>query len=240
MKSKSGISTYSTAKGVRYKVRFWKPDRTQGAKGGFATRPAAKAFQLEMEMRRAQGSFVDPTLGRATVAFVAEEWLAAREADTKGTKRSTLSRVRSIARIRVIPDLGERRIGDLTKGDVNEWVRTLEGEPETIRKTVSVLRGVLGYAVDHNRIHTNPASKIAQPKIAKKQKRYLTHAQVGDLYTAINATNRGEEHGYGLVALVLAYTGLRWSELYGLRIADIDLRKRRINVAHTIVEVDGK
>lgn len=110
----------------------------------------------------------------------------------------------------------------------------------TIRKTVSVLRGILSYAVDHNRIHTNPASKITQPKIAKKQKRYLTHVRVGDLYTAINETNRGEEHGYGLVALVLAYTGLRWSELSGLRIADIDLRKHRINVAHTIVEVDGK
>jgi len=60
-------------------------------------------------------------------------------------------------------------------------VRTLEGEPETIRKTVSVLRGILSYAVDHNRIHSNPASRITQPKIANKQNRYLDFAQVGDL-----------------------------------------------------------
>lgn len=240
VKAKNGISIYSTAKGTRYKVRYRKPDRTAGAKGGFTTRAAARAFQLSMEVRRSQGSFVDPSLGRATVAEVAEEWLAARSADIKGTKKSTLSRVRSIVRIRVIPDLGERRIGDLTKGDVGEWVRTLEGEPETIRKTVSVLRGILSYAVDHNRIHANPASKIAQPKLAKKPKRYLDHAQVGDLYEAVNETNSGEEHGYGLVALTLAYTGLRWSELAGLRINDVDLRKRRISVAHTIVQVDGK
>jgi len=73
-----------------------------------------------MEVRRSQGSFVDPSRGRATVAEVAEEWLAACSADTLGTKKSTLSRVRSVVRTRVIPDLGERRIGDLTKGDVGE------------------------------------------------------------------------------------------------------------------------
>lgn len=103
-----------------------------------------------------------------------------------------------------------------------------------------MLRGTLSYAVDHNRIHSNPASKIALPKLAKKQKRYLGHAQVGDLYEAINETNNGEEHDYSLVALKLAHTGLRWSELAGLRINDVDLRKQRIVVAHTIVQVDGK
>ncbi|MFM9597960.1 phage integrase central domain-containing protein, partial [Streptomyces scabiei] len=79
---------------------------------------------------------------------------------TKKTKPSTLSRVRGIIHNRIIPDLGTFRVGDLTKGDVNAWVRTIEGEPETIRKVVSVLRGILTFAEDAQRIHRSPARKL--------------------------------------------------------------------------------
>ncbi|MDI6023159.1 tyrosine-type recombinase/integrase [Leucobacter sp. UT-8R-CII-1-4] len=238
MAAKNGIEPYDTKKGTRYKARYWKPDGKQGSKGSFETRAAAKAFQLEMEVKRAQGTFVDPAHGRVTVASVAEEWLATREADP-ATKRSTYARVRGIVRTRIIPDLGEHRIGSVTRGDVNEWIRTLTGEAETVRKQVSVLRGIFEFAIEHNRIHTNPASKVKQPRVPKKQKRYLTDEQIATLYEIVGRTNNGEAHGYDLIVALLAYTGLRWSELAGLRIGDVDLKTRRLSIAHTVVLVDG-
>jgi integrase len=39
--------------------------------------------------------------------------------------------------------------------------------------------------------------------------------------------------------LVLAYCGLRWSEIAALRVRDIDLEKRRLSVGAAVVEVDG-
>ena len=39
---------------------------------------------------------------------------------------------------------------------------------------------------------------------------------------------------------MLAYCGLRWSEVAGLRINDIDFAKKRIHVEHTIVLVGGR
>ena len=38
---------------------------------------------------------------------------------------------------------------------------------------------------------------------------------------------------------VLAYCGLRWGEASGLRVKDIDFVRGRLEVQHTIVEVDG-
>lgn len=39
--------------------------------------------------------------------------------------------------------------------------------------------------------------------------------------------------------LVLAYYGLRWGELAGLTVADVDVAKGRLEVRHTMVEVNG-
>lgn len=39
---------------------------------------------------------------------------------------------------------------------------------------------------------------------------------------------------------ILAYTGLRWSELVGLRVKDIDLAARRLYVRRAAPEVEGR
>ena len=50
---------------------------------------------------------------------------------------------------------------------------------------------------------------------------------------------RGERNGYGLLVKILAYCGLRWREASGLRVKDIDFKRGRLEVQHTMVEVDG-
>jgi integrase len=61
---------------------------------------------------------------------------------------------------------------------------------------------------------------------------YLTHAQVRALAQA--ATPRTLE------VYVLAYCGLRWSELAGLRVGDVDVLHRRFTVAHAVTVVAGR
>lgn len=60
---------------------------------------------------------------------------------------------------------------------------------------------------------------------------YLTHAQVREL-----ADEAGRWH---LLVLVLAYTGLRWGEATALRVCDIDLARRRIDVRRAFSDVGG-
>ena len=59
----------------------------------------------------------------------------------------------------------------------------------------------------------------------------LTHAQVAAL---VNAAG-----GAGPIVQTLAYTGIRFGELAALRVADVDLKRRRILVSKAIAQVTG-
>jgi integrase len=58
---------------------------------------------------------------------------------------------------------------------------------------------------------------------------YLTHQQVAALAAA-----SGEYDG--LVLMMLAYTGLRWGEVVGLRVRDLDMLRRRATIAENAVQ----
>jgi integrase len=83
-----------------------------------------------------------------------------------------------------------------------------------VRKIVNVLSAGLQLAVDDGRIPANPAVRLKLPRQSKSHKKFLTHEQVAALADAVEAKPAGE--GFGLLILVLAYTGLRWGELSGL------------------------
>ena len=81
----------------------------------------------------------------------------------------------------------------------------------------------IGIGVDDWRIPANPAVRLKLPRQSKSHKKVLTHEQVAALADAVEAKPAGE--GFGLLILVLAYTGLRWGELSGLRVRDLDFRQ---------------
>jgi integrase len=112
-----------------------------------------------------------------------------------------------------------------------------------VRKAVNVLSGSLQMAVKDGRLPANPAHGLNLPKVGKPAKRYLNHEQVRDLADAVDTLGkgmyRGELNGYGRLVKILAYCGLRWAEASGLRVKDIDFKRGRLEVQHTIVEVDG-
>jgi integrase len=65
----------------------------------------------------------------------------------------------------------------------------------------------------------------------ERPRRYLTAGQVEQLAAA---TVDGR-----LAVLVLAYCGLRWSELAALRVGRLDLMRRRVIVGEAMTEVNG-
>ena len=66
-------------------------------------------------------------------------------------------------------------------------------------------------ARDDGRIHRNPAIGVSAGRLPVRERhRYLTAAEVSRL-----ARECGDQ---GDVVTLLAYTGLRWSELVGLRV----------------------
>ncbi|WP_447588394.1 tyrosine-type recombinase/integrase [Microbacterium lacticum] len=231
------IESYETANGRRYRALYRRPDKKQTQKRGFTTKKAAELFLATTEVDIAQGRYLDPSLARVTVADWLQTWLAAR-GDLRATTRS---RVENIIEKHIVPELGTIPIGNLARLRVQESASALPGAPATVRKIVNVLSGALRFAVEDGRLASNPAQRLKLPKPTKTRKRYLSHDQVAALAQAIDQAKDGREYGYGLVVLVLAYCGLRWGELSGLRIGDLDLDANhpRLTVAQTVVADKG-
>ena len=94
------------------------------------------------------------------------------------------------------------------------------------------MSSALDHATRSGRIRSNPARGLGLPRPQRRDYVYLTHGQV--LALAAEA-GRGR-----LLILLLACTGLRWGEATALRVRDIDLDRRRVDVRRAFSDVGGR
>lgn len=216
------IEPYETKAGRRWRVRYRKPDRRQTDKRGFKTKREAQAFANAIEVEIHSGGYIEPTAGKITVNELGEPWLARQG----HMKENTLRDVKSAWRNHVQPVWGPVPIASIRRSEVVAWAHGINRARTTTSRAVGVLSGILDDAVADRRIASNPAKNIPLPAKGIRDRRYLTHAEVRML----------AEASLGRDALIYsaAYLGLRWGELTGLRVKDVDLTRRRVQVAHTI------
>ena len=123
-------------------------------------------------------------------------------------------------------------VDEITRADVQAFMDSLTVGPWAKVSTLRLLRSILDVAHQDGRIHRNPAVGVSAGRIPERERhRYLTAQQVQTL--AIACGDQGD------VVTILAYTGLRWSELVGLRVKDVDLVARRLYVRRAGPEVEG-
>ncbi|NKS66798.1 tyrosine-type recombinase/integrase [Rhodococcus hoagii] len=227
------VSKYQTAGGMRYRVRYRTPDGRQTDKRGFTTKKAAEAYANTVEVSKLKGEYIDPALGRTTVSALGESWLR-RQSHLKPSAYRPLE----IAwRLRVKPEWGDTQIADIRTSAVQHWVADLgTGTPDrkavgatVIIRTYQVLSSILADAARDRLISANPAKGVKLPRKPKKRPVYLTHEQVDALARAAGK--------YETLVLMLAYTGLRWGEVTGMRVRDLNLLRRRATVDENAVEV---
>lgn len=241
------IDPYMTAKGKRYRVRYRKPDRSQTDKRGFKTKKEAELYLASITVSKAQGLYVDPNAGGVTIAQLGPKWL-----EKKSTLKPSAYRPLVLSwRVYVEPKWGRVPVKDVTASDVEGWISQLiAGKAPTERlgnrtskplsassvlRAVGVLAGILDDAKRDGRIPSNPArgAQNLPRKVSGKRRRYLTDAEVIALAEAIYDPVRST------LVVLLAYTGLRWSEAIGLRVRDLNMLRRRLHVRRAVVEIDG-
>jgi integrase len=229
------INRYQTAGGATlYRVRYYTPDHRPTQKRGFTTKREAEAFAATVEVSKLRGEYVAPANARITVGELGPAWLARQYGHLKPSAYSPLE----IAwRLRVKPRWGRMALGDIRPTAVQQWISDLSREADkgavlsatVVRRTHLVLSAILADAVRDNLIARNPASGVKLPRMPRKRPVYLTHQQVGALAAAA-----GDYEGF---VLLLAYTGIRWGEAIALRVADLDMLRRRVTVAENAVQV---
>lgn len=214
---------------VTWEARWREPDGRQRRRS-FAKKSDAERYLTSIEASMHTGSYVDPSRARVTIGAYAETWLAGRTR----LKPKTLAGYRSLLDNRVLPRWAEVRLDRIAYEDVAAWVATMAGEvsPSTTRQAYHLLTSMLDEAVKGRRLPTNPAAGVELPRLPRVHKRYLSHEQVAQL-----ADGCGED---GVVVLTLAYTGIRWGELAGIRVGRVAPGARRIHIAEAMSEVNGR
>jgi integrase len=234
------VEPYSTKTGRRYRVLYRRPDHSQTQRRGFRTKKEAELFLASTELDKAPRVYVDINRSRTRVADWLDEWFARRV----DLRPSTRDRMGGIIQRDIVPVLGAYPLGEITPSVVQKWIAELSGRlgPASVRKCVHPLSGTLDATVADGRLVINPARGTKLPRVSKTGKRYLSHEQVNALADAVDRIG-GQQNGafncYGTLVEVLAYCGLRWGEVSGLRVMDVDLKRRRLEVRHTVVEVNG-
>lgn len=224
------ITPYETRAGRRYRVRYRKPDGKQTDKRGFTTKRDAQMFLNSVEVDKSQGTYIDPTAGRTRVRDL---W-PIYEAGAQGLKPTTLYSKEIAWRIRVQPAFGEREVSSIRPSEVMTWVSGMIGEGssrETIAAATTVLRGIFDIAVADRLVPSSPMGAVRLPKKRRKRKVYLTHQDVKRL---------AEASKYPEFVYTLAYCGLRWGEAAGLKVGDVDVKRRRLHLRDNVTEVGGK
>lgn len=224
------IESYETKSGRRYRVRYRTPDRRQTDKRGFTTKRDAERFARTVEVSKDRGEYIDPADSRVTVGQLGAAWIDSRT----GLKPSTFRSLETAWRVHVEPRWRQAVVSDVRFSEVESWVSELSKtrSATVVIRAHGVLSSILAGAVRDRRILANPAEGVALPRKTRKQHRYLSHEQ---LHAVANAA--GEHRA---LVFVLGYCGLRWGEMAGLRVKDVDLKRRRIHVERNAVEVGSK
>jgi integrase/recombinase XerD len=132
---------------------------------------------------------------------------------------------RDIARLEAFAAARKKGLLDVAQADVSAFIASQRDDglsARTVARAVHALRGLFRFAVREGRLVVDPMENIRAPRAFHALPRCLSTSQVEallaapDVGTAIGVRDRA-------ILEVLYATGLRVSELIGLRPADVDL-----------------
>lgn len=114
----------------------------------------------------------------------------------------------------------------------------LDGKPGGLSISVlkdmrKVITGALNQAVDNNIIPFNVALRVRLPKETHKEKEILTKEQ----QQRLESVALMDDNPLSFSVLLSLYTGLRIGEIKGLKLDDIDLKKKELYVRRSVSRV---
>jgi len=163
--------------------------------------------------------------GRAPTPSIGEEYLDHLRVE-RGLSDHTLLAYRSdVARLAAFASGKRRELLGLRQSDVVDFMAALRASglsPRSIARSVHAIRGLFRFAMREGRLETDPMENLKAPRAFKALPRYLTRAQVEALLAAPDVSRPLGVRDRAILEVLYA-TGLRVSELTGLRRADVDL-----------------
>jgi integrase len=201
----------------------------------FATRKEAAAWLVQAQHEVVRGVHT-PASTSITIAEAGELWLAQGKAD--GLEASTLMQYRQHLDLHIKPFIGRVKLGELAPAGVQSFRNGLleEGRSRAMAKrAIASLGSILAVAMAVGRVGRNVVRDQARTnrREARLDQRHKRHLEVGvdipskDEIRAMLAAAQGR---WRALLVTAVFTGLRASELRGLRWGDVDLDEAVLTV----------
>ena len=214
----------------KYRARYRDPmGRTTSRT--FVRKADADRFVREMEVELTRGSWVDPRGGDQPLSAWAAEFL---DLSRRLAPKTQETYRRDIERF-ILPRFGRYRIGVLPPAEIENWLNDEVAAgiaPSSVHRHYRTLRRMLQVAVDKQRLHANPCNRVAPPRVPTREMVFLDWRQAVDLAE----THRPR---YRALIYLAVDSGMRWSELVGLRRAKLDLRRRKVRVTEQLLKLES-
>jgi integrase len=198
----------------------------------FTNKTAARRWAADMESDIRRGEWVDPKLARATFGAWANEYLAT----IVHLRTVTRADYEGALRTHILPVFADRPVAQIEQVDVRRFMaEKQEGglAPKSLQKIRLVFRQVLELARGSGAIKTNPCDGIRLPRAVQAEPTFLSAEQV-------EALARAAVPPYDLLVRFAAATGLRPSELCGLRVGRLNLVQGTVEVAEALTVIGGR
>lgn len=196
------INARKRKRGTVYRAMWRDPDGQQRSMT-LKTRAEAERFVKGLEADLDRGRYEDPQTGSETLEAWSERVMAGLV-----VKPKTRESYESLLKLHINPALGHKKLRNLKRVDVQEWVTSLDLSAARAGQAYRVLARILQEAVVNDLIAKNPAKGVSLPKVRNKQVTPLTPAQLREL-----AAECGH---YELFVLWLGVMGTRFSETTAL------------------------
>lgn len=210
----------------------WRVDFREEGKGRtrvFKTQAQANAFIAELQHSKNQGTWINSRSRRIPVGEFLERYMQDRRHNLAVSSRYSYEQY---LKNRIKPRWEHVPVGEVTRRDVQDWVNDLADElaPKTVRTIHGIFSGALKLAVLENCLSSNPCNGVQLPKVRRGEKVYMSLEQLEMLIDEANGDKKQ------LIRLQ-ATTGMRFGEVAGLQVGDIDFARHRISIKRQAVTV---
>ena len=234
----------------RHRARYVGPDDQRYSRT-FSEYDAAAAWLAQAQAdiaygkwsppTRRRGAPAEPSMGdreRLTVAEWSARWL---EAGSSRWSARTASDYESRLRLHFLPDLGQRRLGEVSRTDIDAWFSRLKRRrgPGVSRTAYMTTRALFASAVEEGLLAESPVRVKGGDRHEPVRRAKIDGD--GHILTPAQVRAQAQAMPERLAALVWlgARCGLRLGEILGLRRCDLDLDRRTVSVRRQAVTCKG-
>jgi integrase len=224
------IQRRSGPRGTRYRVRYVDPSGAERSKT-FSRKADADDFATSVRHDIRSNTYIDPRVGQQPVEAYLEAWRAQQAHHRPKTAASTATRFRTM----VYPYLGDRAIASVKPSTIRQWQADLLAagySASTVKGVRGQVAGAFNDAIRDRLLTVSPFEGVKAPEVVRDEIVPLTVAQV-------RAGERAAPDRYRALVTLVAETGLRAGEAWGLTRDRLDLEAGTVRVNRQLVGRDG-